>query len=257
MGYLRRVQNVLDAGHPVTGAYDANDATAASQMNALNIDNPSPVDAWVTYLGTNDNRTNEGNDTDATLILGRMNIVATANPYTDVFERAGLWAAGGAGANEQIELDATNNKLVFGSAHDISSLNAKDAVRLLGSGEDDGIHRITAISLQEVTLQNLTYSLTIERAFRVFRVQEAKLITPAQIQSAHALLAFLLSPNLTELDFSTSEISNAFDDMESAGVWKPADSSNLVALSQNTISHGLQQGLGVVETVDITGARAL
>lgn len=210
----------------------------------------------IRYLATHDNRTNEGGDTNATLMLGRLRLVAESEPYTDPFHRAGVWEAGGSGTNEQIELDATNNKLIFGSAHDVSSLNAKDAIRLSGSTADDGTQQIVSISLQEVTVTSITVAETLERVFRVFKVQDSKLLTNEQIQNARALLQLFSLPQIDNIDSADTEIDLAFQDMETAGVWKAADTAALKNFSLSQQTRGVELGVGRVREGDVAAARA-
>ena len=257
MGYLHRLRDQLDAGHPVTGAYNAVDATAASEINALNIDVDSSIDQMVSYCCTTKNRTNDGGDTQGALLIGRLKLVADSEPYTDPFRRSGVWEAGGVVANEQIELVANSNKLIFGSAHDVSTINAKDSITLSGSTNDDGTQHVVAISAQEITLDSITTNETLERVFRVYRNQDAKLLTRAQIQNAKGILELLRSPSLSLVNFADTNINDAFTDMQECGVWKPADTAALLSFSQSLTSVALQYRLGTVEAIDVTQARAL
>ncbi len=253
--YHRRVRTALDAGHPVTGVFNANDATAAAEINAVNIDVPDGIEAMREYLATHDNRSNEGGDTEATLMLGRLVTVAEAEPYTDPFARAGVWEAGGSGSNLQIELNATSNKLIFGSAHSLS-FNAKDSLTISGSSRDDGTQQIVSVSGQEIEVYSIEVSETLERVFRVYKNQDAKLLTRPQIQNARGILALLQGATVT-IDFTNTEIGLAFSDMVDATVWKSADSTALVNFSAGKASYANQEGLGTPSTSDITAARAL
>ena len=250
------LQDELAAVHPVTGAYSLIDATAASEINALNIDANGLISDMVRYLATHDNRTNEGGDTNATIILGRLETVARSEPYTDPFRRAGVWEAGGSGANEQIQLDATNNKLVFGTAHSLTSLDAKDSITLSGSTADDGTQQIVSITSQDVVVTSITVDETLERVFRVFKNQDAKLLTREQIQNARAILELLRANQAESFDFANTEIELAFSDMETCGVWKAADTTALVNLSQNVTSRAIQLGLGTVNATHVANARS-
>ena len=251
----------LTAGHPDQGAYSATNSVAADQLNA-----EGAYTSWarpaeggiadmVKYLATHDSRSNEGGDTDASLILGRLNLVAQSEPYTDPFARAGVWEAGGSGSNLQIELDATNNKLVFGSAHDISSLNVKDSITLSGSTADDGTQQIVSISLQEVTVVSITVAETLERVFRVYKNQDAKQLTREQVQNAKAILTLLAAPSVDVIDFTNTEIDLAFQDMEDAEVWKAADTAALNAFSEGQQSRATELGFRRILERDVERAR--
>ena len=75
----------LTAGHPVTGAYNADDALAAAELNALNIDNNAPVSAMFEYVINKNHRTNNGTDTQYTPIIGRLRHVAESSVGDDPF----------------------------------------------------------------------------------------------------------------------------------------------------------------------------
>ncbi len=266
MSRLSIINAELVAGHPDQGTYSLTDSVAAEQMNGTGAytawlrSAPGGVADMVRYLSTYDNRTNEGGDTNASLILGRLTVVANAEPYTDPFRRAGLWEAGGSGANEEIELNAATNTITFGSAHDISGLNAKDSITLSGSSLDDGTQQIASISLQEVTVPLVRATETLERVFRIFKNQNAKLLTREQVQNAKALLHMLLTLGASQesILFDNTEIGLAFVDMENAGVWKSADTTALQNFSLGQQSRAVEIGVGPrVKEGEITAARAL
>jgi len=241
---------------PLTRGYSImSDAEVATDMNTLYRPADGSVAEMVRYLTTHDNRSNEGGDTNATLIMGRLITAADSQPYTDPFNRAGVWEAGGSGANEQIALSAAGNTVTFGSTHDISSLDAKDAIRLSGTSADDGAQQIVSVALQVVTLPSITVTETLERVMRVFKVQDAKLLTNEQIQNARAILGLLTAPSLDIIDFIDTEIELAFQDMETATVWKSTDTAALKAFSQNQQSRATELGIDPVIENDVTRAR--
>lgn len=263
MGRIATISAELTAGHPDQGAYSLTDSVATEQMNGtgaytswLRSADGSVAD-MVRYLATVDNRTNEGGDTGATLILGRLKIVADAEPYTDPFRRSNVWQSGG-GVNEEIELAASGNTITFGSTHDISALNDKDAIILFGSTADDGLHQIDSISLQVVTVTSITLTETLERTGFVYRVQDSKVLTREQIQNAKAIFHMMvtLGSGNESIRFDDTEIGLAFADMETAGVWKAADTTALENFSVGQQSRGVEIGVGLVREGDVAQARA-
>lgn len=62
----------LTAGHPVTGAYNVDDALAAAELNAVNRPNDSAAGDVLDYMLTKTHRTNTGTDTAYSNILGRL-----------------------------------------------------------------------------------------------------------------------------------------------------------------------------------------
>ena len=242
---------------PLTRGYiGMTDIQVANDINTFYRPAEGGIDGMVRYLATHDNRTNEGGDTNASLILGRLETAARADPYTDPFERAGIWRAGGSGANEQIALDATANTVTFGTAHVITSLADKDAITLSGTTSDDGYQQIVSVVGQVVTLPSITTDETLERVMRVHKMQDAKHLTPEYIQNAKALINLFLAPSLLEIDFIDTEIELAFADMVTAGVWKAADTDALKALSQNQQSRASELGLPRITDTDVSRVRA-
>ena len=74
----------------------------------------------------------------------------------------------------------------------------------------------------------------------------------------HAAQAFLIlvSSEAVVLDFTNTDVGLFFDEMESATVWKPADTTALQALSQNKQSRGQEIGAGHVRVGHILEAEA-
>lgn len=97
MALARRqaIRSWLDAGHPVTGAFSANDATAADEFMAINLDADGTMADLVRYLAINQTRTNEGADTIRTPMIGRLASIANAAVGSDPFGRGGAWAGTG------------------------------------------------------------------------------------------------------------------------------------------------------------------
>lgn len=85
MGYLQDLRTELDAGHPDTGTYNANDQTAADEINAFNRPANGGVSGMLAYMLENRSRTNTGTDTVATSIVGRLHDVANGTAGTDPF----------------------------------------------------------------------------------------------------------------------------------------------------------------------------
>ena len=64
MANIGKLKTELALTHPVTGAYDADDALAANELNAINIDAEGGVVGIAQYLVKNRSRTNTGGDTE-------------------------------------------------------------------------------------------------------------------------------------------------------------------------------------------------
>lgn len=79
----------LTAGHPVTGAYNADDQLAADQLNALNRPASASISGMLEYLVKNRSRTNDGADTVSTSLLGRLRTIAETAVGGSVFGRTG------------------------------------------------------------------------------------------------------------------------------------------------------------------------
>lgn len=75
----------LDAGHPDTGAYSLVDATAADELNAINRPAESGTERMLNYCIKNRSRTNNGADTVALPLLGRLHLVAEGALGSDPF----------------------------------------------------------------------------------------------------------------------------------------------------------------------------
>jgi hypothetical protein len=79
------LQAELLAGHPTTGPYNADDAIAASELNALNRSGEVSPEEILRYCVETQHRENTGTDTQRTNIYGRIKIVAEAaegsNPF--------------------------------------------------------------------------------------------------------------------------------------------------------------------------------
>ena len=79
----------LTAGHPDTGAYNADNSLAAGELNAFNRPAPGDLTGILGYLVKNRSRTNDGGDTVATSLLGRLKTVAEYAVGDNVFGRTG------------------------------------------------------------------------------------------------------------------------------------------------------------------------
>ena len=104
----------LAAGHPVTGAYNVDDALAAAELNAKNIDNDAPVSAMYDYLLNKNHRTNQGTDTQFTPILGRLEHVARSAVGDDPFGR---------GAGNELILIQVHAAMAFSSLFNTSHVS--------------------------------------------------------------------------------------------------------------------------------------
>ena len=79
----------LAGSHPVSGAYNVDDALAADQLNDFNIAAETPAEEFLRYCLENNHRSNNGEDTQNTNIYGRIKMVAEATRGQDVFEQGG------------------------------------------------------------------------------------------------------------------------------------------------------------------------
>lgn len=77
----------LLAGHPITGAYNADDALAADQLNAVNEPNANSLESMINYMLTIKHKTGQGADTTYTPVIGRMISVAESVLGGDPFGR--------------------------------------------------------------------------------------------------------------------------------------------------------------------------
>lgn len=84
---ITTVAAMLVSGHPTTGAYSADNQTAADQMNAPNLPADGSVGEFVRYLAINRSRSNDGADTQVTAMLGRLLHVAESAVGSDPFGR--------------------------------------------------------------------------------------------------------------------------------------------------------------------------
>lgn len=255
MSYIDELAAELIAGHPTTGAYNANNALAAGELNAINRPAESGVEQMVLYLATHDNRTNEGEDTVASALLGRLRAVADAEPWSDVFGRGGVWVAGASAANN-ITLNAAANTITFGSNHVITAFDSDSMLRLRGTRSDDGYHQVVSVASQVVTVDSITTGELLEAgAARVYDVRTADLITVEQKHAA-AMFITLIGGNIATIRFDGTELDDFYTGMESAGVWKTADSTALQALSENQQSRAQELAFPTVREGHVAEARA-
>lgn len=81
------VRGELLSGHPGTGAYSLDDATAAAELNAANRPNArTSVDVFEYFL-SRQHRTQQGGDSANTTLLGRLIHAAESNVGSDPFSR--------------------------------------------------------------------------------------------------------------------------------------------------------------------------
>ncbi len=85
----------LAAGHPDTGAYDADDAIAAAQLNALNRDGDTTIDTLFQFLLLdNTYKTDAGDDTQDRSLWLRIKDVASITPW-NTGTQPDPWGGGG------------------------------------------------------------------------------------------------------------------------------------------------------------------
>lgn len=87
MGVISRIKDELTKGHDVTGAYNADDQLATDEMNAFNLDTEGSIAGLREYLIKNRARTNQGDDTIASSLYGRLLAVAEGVQAGDPFGR--------------------------------------------------------------------------------------------------------------------------------------------------------------------------
>lgn len=116
MNYIALKAELL-AGHPDTGAYNVDNQLAADELNAINRPANGGIDGMVTYMVTNRNRTNDGNDTKVTTLMGRLKHVAESNVGDDPFDR---------GVGFEIDLEQKNAAQMFVAVLENSQLNTLD-----------------------------------------------------------------------------------------------------------------------------------
>ena len=178
--FYKRLKEELDSGHPVTGAYNIDDALAANELNAQNINIDGGILEMINYLAINRSRTNDGLDTTRTALLGRLKHIAESAVGDSVFGRTG--------------------------ANDTVTLEAKHA--------------------------------------------------------AQTFLTLFSAPSVSTLNFLDTELDGAYvvlgpPGSGGIGVWKDPDILALKGFSSNRISRAFELGFPIIETVDITTARAL
>lgn len=86
MDYTALAAELL-AGHPVTGAYNADDDLAAAELNAVNRPALSLLTDVMQYIIERNHRTQQGTDTTYTTILGRLYHAAESAVGDDPFGR--------------------------------------------------------------------------------------------------------------------------------------------------------------------------
>lgn len=77
------------------------------------------------------------------------------------------------------------------------------------------------------------------------------------LQHIHACQTFALlfrSPHLTETDFSDANLPYGF--VEASGAWSTSHTADLKALSENRHSYAHEKGYSIIDTIDLTIARA-
>lgn len=79
------LRDELLAGHPDTGAYNADNQLAADELNAQNRPVPAPAGAILDFCLTETHRENTGSDIQATNLYGRIRMVAETTVGGDPF----------------------------------------------------------------------------------------------------------------------------------------------------------------------------
>lgn len=77
----------LTNGHPSTGAYNVDDATAASELNAVNRADNGAITKILEYIVVRNHRTQQDTDNTFTTILGRLYHAAESAVGSDPFGR--------------------------------------------------------------------------------------------------------------------------------------------------------------------------
>ena len=178
MGLARRqaIRAQLDLGHPVTGAYNANNALAADEMNALNLSAPGGFSEVIKYISENRTRSNQGNDTVATAIIGRLEKLAQASVNDDPFGRLEGFAT-------QEQIHAAGFLLRVFTSPNILELDWKNseidfALQALGGGTGARVFKPADITAIQAFSENKT-SVSLREGFG--NVQEG------DIEAARAL----------------------------------------------------------------------
>ncbi len=140
----------LTAGHPDTGAYSANDATAASELNAPNRPANNQLGEMLKYLISKKHRTNQGVDTTYTPILGRIHHIARSNTGDDPFGRA----SGGYSGLDAQHIHACKSFIVLFESQHLSDLDFDDANLPYGFVEASGAWSTTHTSALKALSQN-------------------------------------------------------------------------------------------------------
>lgn len=252
------IKQEIDTDPLSRGYAGMTDKQVTDDMNTIYRSAPGGVDAMITYMVTENNRTNNGGDTLATNIMGRLERVATSPIGADVFRQGGLWEAGAGNLGITVAADPANT-ITFGAGHDVSSINVKDPIELVGFGDDnDGIHRLNAVAGQVLTLEGkqLNINLELNRVAFVASAQRNRMLT-AQQRDAAAGIFTLAAGNITQIDFTNTEIETSLNHIQAAGVWGAGDTAALLGLSQNRQSRGTELTVGRVREGDVTRARAL
>ena len=89
MTNIKLLKDELALGHPVTGAYSVDNQIATDELNVVNIDAEGGVDGVTRYLLTNRSKSDQGNDTVATSIMGRLRHLADSAVASNPFDRQG------------------------------------------------------------------------------------------------------------------------------------------------------------------------
>lgn len=166
----------LAAGHPTTGAYNADNALAAAELNAVNRPNSNSVGAMMAYLLNKKHRTNQGADTTYVPIIGRLGMVAESAVGSDPFGR---------GAGNELNLaQITACKtflLLFTSPH-LTATDLDDANLPYGYTEASGAWAAShTAALQALSQNQLSRAQEIAAA-----LQYSGPITATHVQNARA-----------------------------------------------------------------------
>lgn len=80
---LALLQSELLAGHPITGAYSADAATAVSELNEYNITSAVSISKIAEYMLLETHKSNEGTDLQVSSLYGRLEQVALSSVGDD------------------------------------------------------------------------------------------------------------------------------------------------------------------------------
>lgn len=103
----------LDAGHPDTGAYSANDATATDELNAVNRPGPVPIEEVLRFLVLDNTHSTDGDDTQDRAIWTRLKDVEALYEANQSSAKANPWGSTAIGSITEIRIIKSAQLLAF------------------------------------------------------------------------------------------------------------------------------------------------